>query len=75
MLITVELITEAATIQMALIFLGIRSVKNNVRKCQSNFYVESVGKIYLPLSMQVEGTENARISMKRSLYVPKGGGA
>lgn len=41
MLITVELITEAATIPVALIFLGIRSVKNNVRKCQSNFYVES----------------------------------
>lgn len=51
MLITVEFITEAATVQVALTFLGIRSVKNNVRKCQSNFYVEIVGKVYLPLSV------------------------
>lgn len=53
MLITVELITEAATIHVTLIFLDIRSVKNNVRKCQSNFYVEIVGKIFLPLSVEV----------------------
>ena len=51
MLITVELITEAATIQVTLIFLGIRSVKNNVRKVkllQRTFMLKLWGKNISP---------------------------